>query len=95
MKLGFTIKYNSGEEATVICQPPEFARWEKESGKVLTKWGSEGYVGMWDMLFLCHSALVRTSTTPVRPFDAWMNIVDECKIAEVGDANPKVTQQEA
>jgi hypothetical protein len=39
--------------------------------------------------------LTRTSTTPVRPFEAWMNIVDECKVAEVGDADPKATQQEA
>ena len=95
MKLGLTIKYNSGEEVTVVAQPPEFARWEKETGKVITNWSSDGYVGMWDMLFLSHSALTRTSTKPVRPFDAWMNIVDECKIAEVGDANPKVIQQEA
>ena len=50
---------------------------------------------MWDMLFLSHSALTRTSTTPVRPFEAWINIVDECKVAEVGDADPKATQQEA
>ena len=93
--MGFKIKYTSGEEVTVVANPPEFARWEKESGKVLTMWSSEGYVGMWDMLFLSHSSLVRTSTTPVRPFEAWINIVDDCEVARVGDADPKATQQEA
>jgi hypothetical protein len=50
---------------------------------------------MWDMLFLSHSVLKRTSDKPVRPFEAWMDIVDSCKIAQVGDADPKAIQQEA
>ena len=95
MKLGLTIKYNSGEEVTVVAQPPEFAKWEKASGKVITKWSSDGYVGMWDMLFLAHSAIKRISDKPIRPFEAWMDIVENCKIAEVGDADPKAIQQEA
>lgn len=95
MKLALTITYSSGEEVTVVAQPPEFARWEKETGKVITNWSKDGYVGMWDMLFLSHSVLTRTSAKPVRPFDAWINVVDSCKIAQVGDADPKVMQQEA
>lgn len=94
MKLALTIKYNSGEEATVIANPPEFARWEKETGKSITKWGDDGYVGMWDMLFLSHSALKRTSDKPVRPFEAWIDIVEDCKVASGGDS-PKAIAKEA
>jgi len=92
MKIGFTITYNSGEEITVVVHPPEFAKWEKETGKVLPNWGKDGYVGMWDMLFLSHSYLKRTSDKPVRPFEAWIDTIENCKVAEVGDANPKVIQ---
>jgi hypothetical protein len=95
MKLAITIKYNSGEEVTVVANPPEFARWEKEANKSTAKWGDDGYVGMWDLLFLSHSALKRTSDKPVRPFDAWIDIVEDCKIANGGGESPKVIQKEA
>ena len=42
MKLPITIEYNSGEQATYIAQPPEWAKWEKQQetqlGKPKTKW---------------------------------------------------------
>jgi hypothetical protein len=95
MKIPITIKYNSGEEVTVVANPPEFARWEKETNKSTAKWGDDGYVGIWDLLFLSHSALKRTSDKPVRPFDAWIDIVEDCKVAIGGGENPKVIQKEA
>ena len=33
MKLPITITYNSGETAQYIAQPPEWAKWERETKK--------------------------------------------------------------
>ncbi len=35
MKLPITIEYNSGEQATYIAQPPEWAKWEKQTGNTI------------------------------------------------------------
>jgi hypothetical protein len=32
MKLPITIEYNSGEQATYVAQPPEWAKWERDRG---------------------------------------------------------------
>ncbi len=37
MKLSITIEYNSGESATYIAQPPEWAKWEKATGHTIAK----------------------------------------------------------
>lgn len=31
MKLPITITYNSGDSATYVAQPPEWAKWERET----------------------------------------------------------------
>ena len=50
MKLPITIEYNSGESATYIAQPPEWAKWEKQTGHTLSK--AQEVIGIWDLMFL-------------------------------------------
>lgn len=91
MKLPITIKYNSGEEAIYIAQPPEWAKWEKATSKIITQ-ASEN-LGMWDLLFLAYSAMKREAAgKPVKSLEVWMETVSD---VEVGDSNPKAINPEA
>ena len=88
MKSQITITYNSGEQATYVAQPPEYAKWEKATGKQIGEIG-----GVWDIMFLAYNAHKRENAgSPVKPFEAWMETVSD---VIVGDADPKVIQQEA
>ena len=91
MKLPITIEYNSGEQATYIAQPPEFAKWEKQTG--FTVGQVQEKMGMWDLMFLAYNAHKRENAgKQVKPFEAWMETVSD---VIVGDADPKATQQGA
>ena len=91
MKLEITIKYNSGEEGTYIAQPPEWAKWEKATSKVISQ-ASEN-LGMWDLLFLAYNSMKREAAgKPVKPFDVWMETVADI---EVGNSDPKAISPEA
>lgn len=50
MKLPITIEYNSGEQATYVAQPPEWAKWEKTTGNTISQ--AKDKLGMWDLMFL-------------------------------------------
>ncbi len=50
MKLPITIEYNSGEQATYVAQPPEWAKWEKQTGHTISQ--AKEKLGMWDLMFL-------------------------------------------
>jgi hypothetical protein len=91
MKLPITIEYSSGEQATYIAQPPEWAKWEKHSGNTIGQ--AQDKMGISDLMFLAYHAHKREAGgKPVKPYDAWMETVTDLI---VGDANPKATQQEA
>ena len=91
MKLPITIEYSSGEQATYIAQPPEWAKWEKQSGNTIGQ--AQDKMGISDLMFLAYHAHKREAGgKPVKPYDAWMETVTD---VIVGDANPKATQQEA
>jgi hypothetical protein len=91
MKLPITIEYNSGEQATYIAQPPEWAKWEKMSGHTISQ--VQEKIGISDLMFLAYHAHKRESGgKPVKPFETWCETVTD---VIVGDANPKATQQEA
>lgn len=88
MKSQITIKYNSGEEATYTAQPPEYAKWEKATGKNLNELS-----GMWDILFLAYNAMKREAAgKPVKAFDIWMDTVAD---VDVETQNPKALEAEA
>jgi hypothetical protein len=91
MKLPITIEYSSGEQATYIAQPPEWAKWEKQTGNTIGQ--AQDKMGISDLMFLAYHAHKREAGgKPVKPYDAWMETITDII---VGDANPKATQQEA
>jgi hypothetical protein len=91
MKLPITIEYNSGEQAIYVAQPPEWAKWEKTTGHTISQ--AKEKLGMWDLMFLAYNAHKREAAgKPVKGFEVWMETVAD---VIVGDADPKVIQQEA
>jgi len=91
MKLPITIEYSSGEQATYIAQPPEWAKWEKQTGNTIGQ--AQEKMGISDLMFLAYHAHKREAAgKPVKPYDVWMETVTD---VIVGDANPKATPQEA
>ena len=88
MKSNITIKYNSGDEATYVAQPPEYAKWEKATGKPLSELS-----GVWDILFLAYNAMKREAAgKPVKSFEIWMDTVAD---VDVENQAPKVLDAEA
>lgn len=88
MKSEITITYNSGEQATYVAQPPEYAKWEKATGKSLNELG-----GVWDVMFLAYNAMKREGAgKPVKSFEVWMETVSDI---EVSNKDPKVSTSEA
>jgi hypothetical protein len=56
--------------------------------KVISQFG-----GMYDILYVAHSAMKRDAGgKPVKPLDVWMETVAD---VEVGDADPKAILEEA
>ncbi len=91
MKLPITIEYNSGEQVTYVAQPPEWAKWEKQTGNIIGQ--AQDKMGISDLMFLAYHAHKREAAgKPVKPYDAWCETVTD---VIVGDANPKAIQQEA
>ena len=91
MKLPITITYNSGESELLVAQPPEWAKWERETGKSATQWNEVG--GVWDILFMAfHTHKRMNAGRPVKPFEAWMETVADF---EIGESDPKAMSQEA
>ena len=91
MKLPITIEYSSGEQATYIAQPPEWAKWEKQTGNTIGQ--AQDKMGISDLMFLAYNAHKREAAgKPVKPLDIWTEGIAE---VIVGEANPKATPSEA
>lgn len=83
-----TIKYIDGTETSYQVRPPDYARWEMTTKKVISQFG-----GMWDILYVAHSAMKREAGgKPTKTLDVWMESVAD---VEVGGEDPKVIQEEA
>lgn len=88
MQKEITIKYASGDTATYVAYPPDFAKWERETKKSITE-----FSGIWDILFVAHSAMKREAAgKPVKPLDIWAESVIDI---EVGADDPKASNEEA
>ena len=88
MKSEITITYNSGDQATYVAQPPEYAKWEKATGKSLNDLS-----GVWDVMFLAYNAMKREAAgKPVKAFEVWMETVADI---EVVNKDPKGLTSEA
>jgi len=65
MQQNITIKYNDGSEDTYLVRPPDYAKWEMTTKKVISNFG-----GMWDILFVAHSAMKRDAGgKPTKPLE--------------------------
>ena len=94
MKLSITIKYTNGEVETYIAGLPEWAKWERKTGKSIYKMTNIAEYQQTDFLFLAHAAYVRAAAgEPVKAYDIWEVTVDELTIGDPED--PKATQPEA
>jgi len=87
MKKTIKIKYQSGDEAAYVAYPPDFAKWEMTTKKSISE-----FAGMWDILFVAHSAYKREAGgKPTKSLDIWMESIVNI---EVGDDLPKVIAEE-
>jgi hypothetical protein len=91
MKLPITIEFNSGDAVTYVAAPPEWIKWEKSTGNIISQ--AQDKIGISDLVFLAYHAMKREAAgKPVKPFEAWCETVAN---VTVGEENPKVTQSEA
>jgi len=87
MKLPIIIEYQSGDAATYIAAPPEWAKWEKSTGFPITQ--AQEKIGISDLMFLAYHAMKREAAgKPVKPFEAWCETISNIT---VGEDNPKAT----
>ncbi len=90
MKLQIQIEYSSGEVATYIAAPPEWAKWEQKTGFKIGQ--AQEKIGVSDLMFLAYHAMKRTEPSKtIKPFDIWCETISEIV---VGDSNPKATEAE-
>lgn len=88
MQKEITIKYVSGDQATYVAYPPDFAKWERETKKSVTEFN-----GIWDILFVAYSAMKREAAgKAVKPFEIWTESIIDIDVAK---PDPKVIQEEA
>jgi hypothetical protein len=91
MKLPILIEFNSGEKATYVAQPPEWAKWEKATGNTISK--AQESIGIWDLMFLAYNSMKRESGgKPIKGVEVWMETIADVTVL---DADPKVSSQEA
>ena len=91
MKLPITIEYNDGTQITYVAAPPEWVKWEKQTGHTISQ--AQEKIGIADLVFLAYHAMKRAAAgKPVKPLDIWTETIAE---VTVGEANPKATQSEA
>lgn len=87
MKKEITITYSTGDVATYVAYPPDFAKWELATKKDISQ-----FAGMWDILFVAHSAMKREAAgKPVKTLEIWSESVVDI---EVGVDNPKAIGEE-
>jgi hypothetical protein len=91
MKLAITIEFNSGDVATYVAAPPEWIKWEKSTGHIISQ--AQDKIGISDLVFLAYHAMKREQAgKPVKPFEVWCDTVSN---VTVGETDPKATQSEA
>ena len=102
IKLDLTIEYNDGTTATYFTGTPEWAKWERKTGKSVYDATAENiaahgigkYFQQNDFLFLAHSAYTRANAgKPSKPYEIWELTVDGITVEP--HENPKVSASEA
>jgi hypothetical protein len=91
MRTQITIEYSSGESATYVAAPPEWAKWESKTGFSIQQASEK--IGISDLLFLAYHAMKREAAgKPVKPYEAWCDTVADVQTGET--ESPKVTPSE-
>tara|TARA_R110000868_G_scaffold84859_2_gene239048 strand:+ start:66 stop:341 length:276 start_codon:yes stop_codon:yes gene_type:complete len=91
MKLPITIEFTNGKSETYTAQPPEWVKWEKMSGNIISQ--AQDKIGISDLIFLAYHAMKRQAGgSPVKTMDQWTETVAN---VEVGEESPKVLPSEA
>ena len=57
MKLAIQIEYHSGDVATYVAAPPEWAKWEQKTGFRIGQ--AQEKIGISDLMFLAYHAMKR------------------------------------
>lgn len=87
MKLAIQIEYTTGDVATYVAAPPEWAKWEKSTGAKISQ--AQEKIGVSDLMFLAYHAMKREAAgKQIKPYEAWCETVADIV---VGDESPKVT----
>jgi hypothetical protein len=93
MKITIKIKYSSGEEATYLAGLPEWAKWERKTGKSIFSMKDITAYQQADFLDLAYFAYKRDAAgKPTKSQEVWELSVEEITI---GDESPKATSPEA
>ena len=91
MKLQLNIEYTNGESASYLAQVPEWAKWEKMTGFIISQ--AQEKIGISDLLFLSYHAMKREAAgKAVKPFEVWAETVTD---VTTGDGDPKAISAEA
>jgi hypothetical protein len=102
MKISLEVKYTNGESANYIAGLPEWARWERKTGKStysatpekIKEVGFDGIFQQNDFLLLAYYCYLRAAAgKPTKSYEIWELTVDELNFGDTPD--PKATQPEA
>ena len=93
MKLQITIKYSHGEEVTYTAGLPEWAKWERKTGKSIYSMKDISAYQQADFLDLAYFSYKREAAgKPTKSQEIWELSVEKMTI---GDESPKATSPEA
>jgi hypothetical protein len=85
MKLNIKITTNAGDQATYTAQPPEWRKWELETGQKISK---DPSLGISDLMFLAYHAMKRENPNKAAlSLDNWCATVADIEIEETA-VNP-------
>ena len=91
MKLPITIEFTTGESATQTALPPEWMKWERQSGNTIQQVAEK--LGIADLMFLAYHAMKREAAgKTVKPFEVWCETVTDISMGE--SENPKAMNRE-
>ena len=79
MKITLEVKTTEGEETILTALVPDFIIWERHSKRKISDLASG--IGMEDLAFLAYSVLKRNGTI-LKPFDVWINSVENIEPIE-------------
>lgn len=91
MKLPITIEFSDGSSEIYIVQPPEWVKWEAKTGNTISQASEK--MGISDFVFLAYNSMKRNAGgKAVKSLEIWTETIAD---VIVGEADPKVTSEEA